>query len=132
MAANQCAQPRVGAVDFVASHPRCRDLGLHSTVDQRCGQRRFGRENLLLSRDSSAGAARRVASPRLGQVQGAVDQGVSTRGGVGQIHRYLGVLDTARGAAVLTLHPDTVDALLHIPGSSTTKIAPGSPSASMT
>jgi len=41
---------------------------------------------------------------------------VPSRGGIGQIHRYLRVLDPARGATVLALHPDTVVALLDIAG----------------
>ena len=41
---------------------------------------------------------------------------MSARCGVGQVHRDLGVLDTARGAAVLALHPDTVHALFHVAG----------------
>jgi hypothetical protein len=40
---------------------------------------------------------------------------VPAAGGIGQIHRDLGVLDAARGARILTLHPDTVAALLDIP-----------------
>ena len=39
-----------------------------------------------------------------------------TRGGVGQIHRDLGVLDAPGGAGVLALHPDRMRALLHIAG----------------
>ena len=38
------------------------------------------------------------------------------RGGIGQIHRHLGVLDTPSGAGVLALHPDRMHALFHIPG----------------
>ena len=38
------------------------------------------------------------------------------RGGVGQIHRDLGVLDPPGGAGVLALHPDRMHALLHVAG----------------
>ena len=41
---------------------------------------------------------------------------MSARGGIGQIHRDLGVLDAPGGAGVLALHPDGVHALLHITG----------------
>src|SRR6185369_17315780 len=53
---------------------------------------------------------------RLGQVQGAVDQRVSTRRRVGQIDRDLGVLDPPGGAAVLALHPHRRGALLDVAG----------------
>ncbi len=36
--ANGRPQPRVGAINFVAGHPRRGDLGGHRAVDQRCGQ----------------------------------------------------------------------------------------------
>lgn len=36
--------------------------------------------------------------------------------GVGQEHRYLGVLDASCSAGVVALHVDTVDALLEVPG----------------
>ena len=38
MIANGCPQPRVGAVDFVAGHPRGRYVCLDRAVDQRRGQ----------------------------------------------------------------------------------------------
>ena len=116
VAADRGTQPRVGTIDFVAGHPRRGNLRSHGPVDQRDRQGGFGRETLLVFRDSGVGATDRVLGPRLGQVQRPVDQGVSPWGGIGQMHRDLGVLDAARGAAVLALYPDTVDALLDIAG----------------
>ena len=79
-------------------------------------QRGFGRETPLVAGDSGGIAAIGVLGPRLGQIQGAVDQGVPAWGGVGQIHRDLGVLDAPGGAGVLALHPDRMHALLHVSG----------------
>lgn len=39
-----------------------------------------------------------------------------TRGGVGQVHRDLGVLDAPRGPGVLALHPDGRGAFLDVAG----------------
>ena len=72
------------------------------------------------------------SAQELRQIQGAVDQGVPARGGVGQIHRDLGVLDPPGGAGVLALHPDGATPFFTSPVSSTTSTAPGSPKASMT
>ena len=109
-------QPGVGAIDFIAGHPRRGNPGGHGAVDQLGGQCGFGGETLLSVGDSSIGTAVRVVGPAAGKVEGPVDQSVPARGGIGQIHRDLGVLDPAGGAAVLALHPDTVDALLHVAG----------------
>ena len=71
---------------------------------------------LLFSGIPALVTAIRVLGPASRHVQGAVDEGVSAWGGVGQIHRDLGVLDAAGGAGVLALHPDRMHALLHVSG----------------
>jgi hypothetical protein len=109
-------QPWVGAIDFIAGHPCGGNVGRHRTVDQRCGQCWFSRETALIAGDSGVDAARRVFGPGLGQVQSAVNQGVPAWGGVGQVHRHLGVLDPARGTRVLALYAYRVDALLDVAG----------------
>ena len=116
MAADGRAQCRIGAVDLVAGHPRCGRVGLDRAADQHFGQGGFGRETPSISGDSSLLAAVSILGPRLGQVQGAVDQRVSTRRRVGQIDRDLGVLDPPGGAAVLALHPHRRGALLDVAG----------------
>ena len=116
MIANGCPQPRVGAVDFIAGHPRGRYVCLDRAVDQRRGKPRLGGKAPVLLRDSRLIAAIGILGPRLGQVERAVDQGVPTWGGIGQINRALGVLDAARGARVLALDSHAVVALLHVAG----------------
>src|SRR4029077_197847 len=76
----------------------------------------LGRETLLVGWYSGIGATIGIVDPRPRQEQGAVNQRVPARGGIGQIHRNLGVLDTPSGAGVLALHPDRMNALVHIPG----------------
>ena len=116
VAADGRAQCRIGAVDLVAGHPRCGRVGLDRAADQHFGQGGFGRETPSISGDSSLLAAVSILGPRLGQVQGAVDQRVSTRRRVGQIDRDLGVLDPPGGAAVPALHPHRRGALLDVAG----------------
>ena len=52
MIANGCPQPRVGAVNFIAGHPRGRYVGLDRAVDQRRGKPRLGGKAPVLLRDS--------------------------------------------------------------------------------
>ena len=60
-------QPRVGAVHFVAGHPRGRDVGGDGAVDQRRGQRRLGRKVAVVLRDSRWIAAIGILGPGLGR-----------------------------------------------------------------
>ena len=115
VAAEGGPQRRVSTVDLIGGHPRRGDLRLNGAGDQRSRQGGFGRETPSVDRDSGVVAAIGIFGPRLGQVHSTVDEGVSAWGGVGQIHRDLGVLDTPRGAGVLALHPDRMQPLLHIP-----------------
>src|SRR3712207_93339 len=62
------------------------------------------------------GAPGRVAGPALGQVEGAVDQRLPVATGVAEEHADLAVLDAARRAAVLPLHPGRLVALLEAAG----------------
>jgi hypothetical protein len=116
VASNGCAQSWVSSIDFVAGHPPRGYSGGHSAVDQCCRQRWFGRETPLVGGDSGVGAAIMVVGPAARKVQSPVDQRVPTRGRIRQIHRHLGVLDAARGTAVLALHPDAVHTLLDVTG----------------
>ncbi len=116
VASNGCAQSWVGSIDFVAGHPPRGYSGGHRALDQCCRQRWFGRETPLVGGDSGIGAAFMVVGPAARKVQSPVDQRVPTRGRIRQIHRHLGVLDAARGTAVLALHPDAVHALLDVTG----------------
>jgi hypothetical protein len=59
------AQMRVGAVDLIASHPRCGCPAVESAHEQLAGQRRFGRE-LHLVRYPGFGAATGILGPALG------------------------------------------------------------------
>jgi hypothetical protein len=81
--------------------------------DHRRGERWLGREPDAV-RNSGLLATLGVLGPGTRQIQGTVDQRVPAPGGVGQIHRDLGVLDSPGGAGVLPLHPDRVLALLQI------------------
>lgn len=58
----------------------------------------------------------RVDGPGCGQVQGTVVERMPMPACIGQVHRQLGVLDLARGAGVLSLHPDRLDTLLDVTG----------------
>ncbi len=57
-------------------------------------------------------AAVRVARPLLGQVEAAVDEGVSARGGIGEHDHGLAIADITGQPAVLEGHPDGLGALL--------------------
>jgi len=116
VAADHRPQVRVGAIDFIAGDPCGGDTRGHRAVDQCGGQCGFGRKNLLGVRDSRRCAAVMIISPGPWWVQCPVDQGVPARGGVGQIHRHLGVLNPARGTTVLALHPDRMSAFLDVAG----------------
>ena len=54
---------------------------------------------------ASVQRSRCSVGPGLGQVELAVEQGAPGRGGVGQEHPDLAVLDPPRGTGVLPLHP---------------------------
>src|SRR6185295_16733800 len=103
------------------------NLGMHCAVDQHRGQCGFGGEISFFGGPSSVSAEVGVLRPRLGQVEGTVDESVSAGCGVGQKHRDLGVLDAAPGAAERRCTPTLCTPFLTSPVSSTTKIAPGSP-----
>jgi len=115
VAADRLAQQRIRAVDLVPGDPRCRHTCGHRPGDHRRGKRGLGRE-LDAVRDARLAAALSVGGPGSRQVQGAIDEGMSTPRRVGQIHRDLGVLDPPGRAGVLPLHPDRVLALLQITG----------------
>src|SRR3712207_8847324 len=57
-----------------------------------------------------------ISPPLPGKVEFAVDQRVALAAGVGEENADLGILDPARGAAVLPRHPGRVLALLQEPG----------------
>ncbi len=116
MAADGGAQRGVGAVDLVGGDPRRGHLSGDCAGEQRTRQRGFGRETPFSGGDCGALAAIGILRPGLGQVQGAVDQGVPAWGGIAQIHRDLGVLDAPGGAGVLALHPDRMRPLFHVAG----------------
>jgi hypothetical protein len=52
----------------------------------------------------------------VGQVELAVDHGVTVGAGVGEIDRHLGVLDPSGGAGVLALHAHGADPFLEVAG----------------
>jgi hypothetical protein len=108
-------QPRVRAVDLVAGHPGCRDVGVQRAADHLGGQGRLGRKHDLVG---DAGHPQAVGSidPALGQVQLPVDQGMPCPAGVHQVDRDLGVLDPPSGAGVLALDPNGRRPLLEIAG----------------
>ena len=116
VAAEGGAQSRVGAVDLVAGHPRCGHLRGDGAVDQGCASAGLVAKPRLLAGIPASSQRCGILGPGPRQVQGAVDEGVPARGGVGQIHRDLGVLDAPGGAGVLALHPDRMHPLLDIPG----------------
>ena len=134
VAADGRAQPRVGAIDFVAGHPRGGNLGRPRRGRSARRPVWVWSRNLVLSSGIPASSQRsRVVGPDLGKVQGAVDEGVPARCGVGQIHRDLGVLDAARRCRCTGVAPRRCAVpFFTSPVSSTTRIAPGSPKASMT
>ena len=114
--ADGCPQTRVGAIDLITGHPGSGNACGYRPVDQLLRQFRFGRKATLALRDSRISAAAGVLGPGLGQIQSAVDQGVSARGCVGQIYRHLGVLNAPGRPGVLPLNPDAVGAFLDISG----------------
>jgi hypothetical protein len=83
--------------------------------DHVVGQLRAGGE-LDGGGDTGLFPALGVTGPGLGQVDPAVDQGVSVFTGVGQEDADLGVLDPSRGAGVLALDTDGMDALWRADG----------------
>ncbi len=57
------AQPRIGAVDFVAGHPRRGDLRLNGAGDHGCRQRGFSRETPPVGGDSGVIATILILGP---------------------------------------------------------------------
>jgi hypothetical protein len=76
---------------------------------------RLGRKPDLVG-DAGGPAAPGIIGPGSGQVQLPVDHGVPCIGGVDEVDRDLGVLDSPGGAGVLALHPSGGGALLEITG----------------
>jgi hypothetical protein len=120
------SQPGVGAVDLVASHPRCRDTGVQRAGEHPGRQRRLGGKPDPAG-DTGGLQAARVAGPGPGQIQLPVDHRVPGVTGVYQVDRDLSVVDAARGAGVLALHPHRSGPFFRSPVSSMTSTAPGSP-----
>jgi chorismate mutase len=94
----------VGAIDTVTGDPGKRDTGL-------AGSLQHGQAELGLGGEGNLGGDVRLASavcvvgPVDGQVQRAIDQRLAVASGIAEEHADLAVLDPARGAAVLPLHP---------------------------
>src|SRR5512132_623497 len=107
--------PRVGAVDLVAGHPGGRDAGVQRTGEHLGGQGRLGRKPDLVG-DADGLAVLRIVGPGPRQVEAAVYQDVPGAGGIHLVDRDLDVLNPARGAGVLALHPNGGGALLEVPG----------------
>jgi hypothetical protein len=70
----------------------------------------------VIAGKSGPGHALRIGEPRFLDVQLPVDQPVPERGGVGRVDRYDRVLDSARGAGVLSTGSDGGCSLLQISG----------------
>ena len=96
------AQRRILAVDLIGGHPRRGRPGIQRPGDHLPGQRRLGGERRVL-RDPRGPAPGRIACPGPGQVQRPVDERGPGCGGIGQVHRNLGVLGPPGGAGVLPL-----------------------------
>lgn len=89
--------------------------GVQETGDHAGGQFGLGDERGV--RVESAGlAAVGLVGPRAWDVELSVQCGVSVLACVGDVDGDLGVFDSARGAGVLALDADCVDALLHVTG----------------
>ena len=125
------SQLGVGAVDLVAGHPGRRHPGVQRPRQHPPGQGGLGREPHLVG-DTRRLRAVGITGPGSGQVQLPVDHGVPSATGIHQQDRDLGIVDAARGAGVLTLHPTVVVPFFRSPVSSTTSTASGSPRCSTT
>ena len=102
------------AVDLVAGDPAGRHPGVQCRLSIRRPAPAWWRTRPR--RDAGRGAPVAVLGPGPGQVQLPVDEGPPGRGGVGQEHPDLAVLDPPGGAGVLPGHPDRLGALLQEPG----------------
>ena len=108
------AQRPVIPVGLVGGHPGERHPRADGPLDHQAGQLRLGRERRVSGNPGRLAAAR-VTGPGLRQVQRPVNQRVPARGSIAKVDRDLGVLDPARGAGVLPLHPRRGGAFLHVP-----------------
>ena len=104
----------VGAVNFIAGYPRGRYVCLDRAVDPPWPASAWWRSPCPAAGFPLDCSDRNPRSTTWAG-RGAVDQGVPTWGGVGQVDRDW-EFRSARGAAVLALHPDRVGALLDIAG----------------
>ena len=109
------AQRRDLAVGLVAGHPRRGYPRVQGAGQHRLGQLGLGGEPDRVV-DAGLAAAFPVLGPGFRQVELAVEQGAPGRGGVGQEHPDLAVLDPPRGPGVLPLHPGGLAAFLQEPG----------------
>jgi hypothetical protein len=104
-------QVRVTAVTGVRQYPGERHVGRAGVLEHRDGQLGLGGEGDLVGHPGLT-APLTVVRPFLGQIQTAVDEGVSGGGGVGEHHHGLAVADIAGQPTVLEGHPDRLGALL--------------------
>ncbi len=104
----------VPAVDRVPHHPACRHPGAKCPRQELARQLAFGRE-AHPPRDMRLLATLAIAHPLVGQIQGPVDEGGATLGGVEQEDPDLLVLSATRGPAVLARHAARLGPLLDEP-----------------
>ena len=108
-------QLAVAAVDLVPGKPTERDTRIRCPLQHQLRQLRLGPEYRIL-RHPGLPPPLPVLGPYLGQVQFPVQQRPAPGAGIGQENANLTVLDPSRRAAVLTLHPNGLAALLEKPG----------------
>jgi hypothetical protein len=94
------SQVRAVAVDRISDHPANGQLGCLGTLHHQLGQFRFGGEGNMV-RDMSGLLAWQIGTPVFGQVQLAVDEGVSCGRHVGEEDTDLAIFDTTSEPAVL-------------------------------
>src|SRR3954453_1941392 len=102
---DRAAQRVIGPIHAVAAHPPARHPGRKGAGQHLPPELGLGGEDRP-RRPPGRMPPGRIIGPDLGQIQGAVDQGVAMPAGIAEKHPDLAILDAPRRARVLPLHPD--------------------------
>src|SRR6266508_1818727 len=107
----EAAQGAIITVDTITVDPSQHHASLERTRQHLAGQHRFGGKDTLIW-DTGSPTALAIIDPFFGQIQLAIDQGMTVERGVGQNDADLAVLNPAGGTVILARHAGGMAAFL--------------------